>query len=174
MHGPCVINHDRNKEEAVKNAVDIMTSHPSGFDAILLVVMFNTISKNEGLEYLSSLLEHSFGQNVIENNVICIVTGKEQYELRLKFQKKSTDHPFHQWCEEEGGQIKDLFIKCNKRMMLFDTALEGTDNLHQLQELDRLIKQLNPRMRYTFASLPITAREYQKALGEVRLIYFMA
>ncbi|KAH9490825.1 hypothetical protein Btru_032523 [Bulinus truncatus] len=92
-------------------------------------------------------LRKVFGENFIRDFCILVMCGGDIF----KKENKNTCVTFEGWCMEQEGEIKELLLECNHRIVLFDNFAEDQQSKdEQLDELLYLIDNLSTGgQRYT-------------------------
>ncbi|KAK6983595.1 protein AIG1 [Biomphalaria glabrata] len=115
---------------------DAVTLNPDGYHAFLLVIKFGNRITAEDKECIR-ILKAIFGESFIKNYCILTVTNGDNFAIL----KKKTGKTFKTWCVEQEGPFHELFLECNKRVILFDN--EGKDHKVRKKQMTKLIQTVD-------------------------------
>ncbi|XP_059173418.1 uncharacterized protein LOC131953978 [Physella acuta] len=114
----------------------LKTLSPGGFDAVLLVAPFGKRFTDEDSETVENLKE-VFGENVIQQNTILVVTRGDLFNL-----EQNEEPDFDKWCSRQTGTFHHLLEECGKRVVLFDNKTKDKEKMRmQMNKLMKLIKE---------------------------------
>ena len=166
-HGVNVVEHNATEEGASQQANLVMENWKVGFNAIALVIYVSNLF--QGLTNPLNLLMHAFGKKTVRDYGICIVTGADEFENRMRRMYGPRGKEFLRWCEEQEGHIKEfLDVFSPNRIILFDIDMNKEEYERQLLQVLQCVDNL-PEMnvKYTYD----THRE-EKDVTQVRLLVF--
>ncbi|KAH9490830.1 hypothetical protein Btru_032533 [Bulinus truncatus] len=129
--------------KALKKAIMM---NPKGYHAFIILIKYGnrfTGEEHDTIEFMNKV----FGENFVRDFCILVMCGGDTF----KKENKNTGVTFKDWCMEQEGEIKELLIECNHRIVLFDNFAEDQQSKdEQLDELLYIIDNLSAGgQRYT-------------------------
>ncbi|KAK0051505.1 PHLOEM PROTEIN 2-LIKE A3 [Biomphalaria pfeifferi] len=125
---------------------DAVTLNPVGYHAFLLVIKFGNRLTAEDKECIR-ILKAIFGESFIKNYCILKVTEGDDFAKKIK----SPEMSFKNWCSKQEGIFQELFLECNKRVVLFDNTREDPKvRTKQMKKLIQTVDEMqHKRRRYS-------------------------
>ncbi|KAH9490829.1 Immune-associated nucleotide-binding protein 9 [Bulinus truncatus] len=127
-------------------------ANPDGYHAFIIVLKFGHENKKKSKTFLKAV----FGKEFSMKFCIIVMTGGDLFEQEVR------GITFKDWCQRQTGHFKDLLLKCNNRIVLFNNQTE--DQIikeRQVQELFSLINQMQGK-RFCNANFNKTKKRLTK------------
>uniref|UniRef100_A0A0B7BAD1 AIG1-type G domain-containing protein n=1 Tax=Arion vulgaris TaxID=1028688 RepID=A0A0B7BAD1_9EUPU len=148
---------------AITSISEAIANCPEGFHALLLIIRFGirmTAEEKKAIGILKCVL----GEDIVRSHCICVITHGDNYETEMAGSKL----PFEKWCRDQSGFLKDLFVECNYRCVLFNN--KSGDPKAKKTQLIKLVSKVDSLKdsgtRYTNHLFEFAQKERQRIISE--------
>ncbi|GFN78261.1 immune-associated nucleotide-binding protein 10 [Plakobranchus ocellatus] len=163
--GVCDTSHDSDQSSidvGIHSISEAIANCPQGFHALLLVIGFGTRMTMEEKKAVG-LLKCILGEDIIKNHTICVITFGDRFENEMY--KKGTT--FETWCHTRTGFLKELFLECDYRCVLFNNKTQDPkEKKSQLISLVSKVDKLKSNgKRYTNSLFEFAQTERKRIIS---------
>ncbi|XP_059167411.1 GTPase IMAP family member 7-like [Physella acuta] len=132
------LDDERSVEQLNEAAKLALAANPEGYHAFLLVLKYGNRFTREEQDTVQ-IFKKLFGDDFVKNFCIIIITCGDLFNAEQSA-KGTEGLTFHEWCNQQEGPFKDLFLECN-RAILFDNTCTSEDEVDD--HADDLLEKVN-------------------------------
>ncbi|BFZ22158.1 hypothetical protein BsWGS_25197 [Bradybaena similaris] len=150
---PGVLDYRHNTEDTVNFVMTAMqyaiSATPCGYHAVLLVISLGgsfTAEDKDTVDFLRKI----FGPDFVKHFCILVLTHGDKFEQ----QSYENCMSFQQWCNQVEGDLKNLVMECDNRVVLFDNITKDPGKKNkQIENLLKVVDNLSCTVkRYNVAN----------------------
>ncbi|XP_059167412.1 GTPase IMAP family member 7-like [Physella acuta] len=134
------LDDERSVEQLNEAAKLALAANPEGYHAFLLVLKYGNRFTREEQDTVQ-IFKKLFGDDFVKHFCILIITCGDVFNAE-QIAKGTEGLTFHEWCNQQEGPFKDLFLECN-RVLLFDNTCTSVQEVdYHADDLLEKVKEI--------------------------------